>query len=107
VGMSQRAAAYVRKMSAERYAQRAAEDARLKAEADAYHAAFLDRERAADFLGISVHKLKRMMAAGTGPACQKNGDTKQATFRWPLVELERWKADPGGYTARRDATLPQ
>jgi hypothetical protein len=99
VGMSQRAAAHVRKMSAERYARRAAEDAQRQAEADSYRREFLDRTRAAEYLGISVHRLKRLMSAGTGPACVKNGDTKQATVRWPLVELQRWKSDPRGYRA--------
>ena len=37
------------------------------------------RERAAAFLGISVHGLKRLMAAGNGPVCVKNGETRQAT----------------------------
>lgn len=67
-------------------------DAQRQAEAAAYHAAFLDRERAAEFLGISTHKLKRMMAAGTGPACVKNGETRQATVRWRLGELQAFKA---------------
>jgi predicted DNA-binding transcriptional regulator AlpA len=88
-------------------ARRAAEKATAKLvaqreqeqrEAD-YHAAFYDRERAAAFIGCSVHRLKRLMAAGTGPACIKRGDTKQATVRWPLAELEAWKADPRGYNA--------
>ena len=106
MGMSQRAAAYVRKMSAERYAQRAAADAQRQAEADAYHAAFLDRERAAAFLGISVHRLKRLMAAGTGPACQKNGDTKQATVRWPISELQAYRDDPAVYVTARSGQPP-
>jgi hypothetical protein len=63
----------------------------------------LDRERAAAFLEISTHRLKRLMAAGTAPACVKRGDTKQATVRWRLDELERWKANPAAYIAARNA----
>jgi hypothetical protein len=63
----------------------------------------LDRERAAAFLEISTHRLKRLMAAGTGPACVKRGDTKQATVRWRLDELAAWKANPAAYIAARNA----
>lgn len=104
---SERARRVVAERARIRNEQRDAAERQRQAEADAYHATHLCRERAAEFLQISVHRLKRLMAAGTGPACIKRGDTKQATVRWPLAELEAWKADPRGYNARRDATLPQ
>ena len=83
-----------------RAAQAAAEQA-AHAAADAYHAAYLDRERAADVLGISVHKFKRLVLAGKGPVCVKNGTAKQATVRWPLEELTAYKSDPAAYVAAR------
>ena len=73
---------------------------------DEYHAAFYDRERAAAFIGCSVHRLKRLMAAGTGPACIKNGPHKQSPVVWPLAELHAWKADPQGYIAGRNPASP-
>jgi hypothetical protein len=82
-----------RRKQAERQAAREAAEA---AEA-VLHAEFYDRHRAAEYLGISVHQFKRLMAAGKGPACVKAGDTKQATVRWPIGELRAYKADPAGY----------
>ena len=89
-----------RRKHAERQAAREAAEA---AEA-ALHAEFYDRHRAAEYLGISTHKLKRLMAAGEGPCCVKAGDTKQATVRWPIGELQAFKADPAGYVAAMSAT---
>ena len=99
MGLAQRAQAIVDERVRQRYAERAAAERQRQSEADAYHAAYLDRERAAEFLGTSTHKLKRMTSAGTGPACVKNGDSRQATVRWPVDELRAWKADPAAYVA--------
>jgi len=101
MGLSLRAQAYLREQVKRRLAERLAAEQAAQAAAEAYHAEFLDRERAAEFLGVSVHRLKRLMAAGTGPACVKRGDTKQATVRWPVGELRAWKADPAAYVAAR------
>ena len=97
MGMSQQTAAYVRRRAAERNAERDAAERQRQAEAAEYFRTHLDRERAAEFLGISTHRLKRLMAAGTGPACQKSGPHKQSPVVWTLAELERWKADPAAY----------
>jgi hypothetical protein len=93
--MARRAA---EKATAKLAAQR--EQDRLEAD---YHAAFYDRERAAAFIGCSVHRLKRLMAAGTGPACIKNGPHKQSPVVWALAELQAWKADTREYIAARAA----
>ena len=106
MGLAQRAQRIVDERARQRYAERDAAERQRQAEADAYHATHLCRERAAEFLQISTHRLKRLMSAGTGPACVKNGDTKQATVRWTLAELEAWKADPRGYNAARNAASP-
>jgi hypothetical protein len=103
MGLAQRAQRIVDERARQRYAERDAAERQRQAEAAAYHATHLDRERAAEFLEISPHRLKRLMAAGTGPACVKRGDTKQATVRWRLDELERWKANPAAYIAARNA----
>lgn len=101
MGLSIRARRYQDEQNRLKREARAAAEQAAQAAAEAYHAAFYDRQRAADFLAISVHKLKRLMAAGTGPSCIKRGDTKQAGVRWPIGELEAYKADPAAYVAAR------
>jgi hypothetical protein len=41
------------------------------------------------------------MSSGTGPACQKAGQTKQSPVVWKLSELQEWRDDPQAYLARR------
>jgi hypothetical protein len=95
---------------AQRYRDRQA--ARLEAERAAaeveaeYHRQFLDRRRAAEFLGISIHKLKRLQTAGQAPVGIKRGDAKQARIVWPLEELVAYRADPIAYLAARAAAPP-
>ena len=101
MGLSLRAREWLREQQRQRDAERLAAEQAAQAAAEAYHAEFYDRQRAADFLGISVHKLKRLMAEGRAPACVKNGETKQATVRWPIAELRAYKADPVAYVAAR------
>lgn len=103
MGLSLRAQAWLRQDQARRAAERHAAEKAAQAAAEAYHAEWLDRERAAAFLGMSTHRLKRLMAAGTGPACVKNGETKQSTVRWNIAELRAWAADPRAYIAARAA----
>jgi len=62
---------------------------------------FLPRDQAAAHLGISVHKLRRMMTAGTSPAYCKFGEARQATVRFPVCELDEYLADPPAYLATR------
>ena len=100
---SERARRLVAERSRIRNEQRAADERQRQADAAEYHRTHLDRERAAEFLEISVHRLKRLMAAGTAPTCQKAGPHKQSPVVWRLDELERWKADPRGYIAARNA----
>jgi len=106
-----RAREVVARMAAERARDLAA--ARLAAEAleARHHATYLDRHRAAAYLGMSVHRLKRMMTAGTAPACIKRGTSQQAKVVWDIAELDLWKADPRAYLAERaaeeSATTPE
>lgn len=87
--------------------QRRRQEARLEAERAAaeavaeYHRQFLDRHRAAEFLGVSVHRLKRMQTAGQAPVVVKLGDAKQARVLWPIGELVEFKADPVAYLETR------
>ena len=81
-------------MARKREARAAADQADL-AEAEKFEAEFLDRQRAADFLGMSVHSFKRLHATGKGPACTKAGDAQQSPVRWPIAELRAWKAARG------------
>jgi hypothetical protein len=80
---------------------RLAAERERQAAAESYHAEFLDRQRAADFLGLSVHQFKRLMASGRGPSCVKSGTTKQATVRWAIGELRAFRDDPAAYAAAR------
>jgi hypothetical protein len=101
VGISIRAQRIVAKLAAQRRAERQAREQAAQAAAQAYHAEFLDRHRAAEFLGISVHQFKRLVAAGKGPACVKRGTAKQATVRWPIAELRAYRDDPAAYVAAK------
>ena len=101
MGYSERARRLVAERARVRNAQRAAAEKASQDERDAYFATHLDRHRAADFLGCSVHRLKRLMSSGTGPACQKAGQTKQSPVVWELSELQEWRDDPRAYLARR------
>jgi predicted DNA-binding transcriptional regulator AlpA len=71
----------------EMLAQRAAEK-RLEAE---HHATFLNRARTAQYLGISIDKLRRMITAGTLPAPIK-GEHRQSPPRWHIDHLREFKA---------------
>lgn len=103
MGLSIRARRIMAQRAAEKAAaQRAADQEQQRLEAE-HHAAYLSRSRAADFLGVSVHRLKRLMTAGTGPTCSKAGESKQSPVRWHIDELRAWKADPRAYIAARNA----
>ena len=78
------------KAAARREAER--EQERLEAE---YHATFLDRTRAAEYLGISLAKLRRMITAGTAPPHIK-GEHKQSPPRWHIDHLREFKATRQG-----------
>ncbi len=101
MGLSIRAQRIVAEQGRLKREARAAAEREAQAAEAAMHAEFYDRHRAAEFLGLSVHKLKRLMASGKGPACVKAGETKQAVVRWPIGELQAYKADPLAYVAAR------
>ena len=101
--LARRAQEILHRQAAERAVQRAADERQRQADADAYHATHLCRERAAAFLEISTHRLKRLLAAGTAPTCQKAGPHKQSPVVWTLAELQAWKANPAAYIAARNA----
>ena len=103
MGLSLRARAWLDNELRQKAAARQAAERERQAAAEAYHAEFLDRQRAADFLGLSVHKFKRLTLAGKGPSCVKNGETRQATVRWRLGELQAYRDDPAAYVAARAA----
>lgn len=101
MGYSERARRLVAERARVRNEQRAAAEREQIAAKKAYDSQFLDRARAADFLGCSTHRLKRMMLAGTGPACLKRGPHRQSPVVWELRELQEWRDDPRAYLARR------
>ena len=89
----------VREMLAQRAAEKLAareaaerEQQRLEAE---HHATFLNRARAAQYLGISIDKLRRMITAGTLPAPIK-GEHRQSPPRWHIDHLREFKAKMQG-----------
>jgi DNA-binding NtrC family response regulator len=85
--LAQRAA---EKLAAREAAER--EQQRLEAQ---HHATFLDRTRAAEYLGISLAKLRRMITAGTAPPHTK-GEHKQSPPRWHIDHLREFKATMQG-----------
>jgi hypothetical protein len=110
MGLSIRSRRVVAARALERHMARLAAAEAAAAAAAEYEASFLDRHRAAAFLGISPHRLKRLMTAGRAPRFLKRGDDKQARVIWPIEELERYRADPAAYLAAMQAdtaTLPQ
>jgi DNA-binding transcriptional MerR regulator len=78
------------KAAARRDAER--EQQRLEAE---HHATFLNRARTAQYLGISLAKLRRMITAGTAPPHIK-GEHKQSPPRWHIDHLREFKATMQG-----------
>jgi hypothetical protein len=107
VAYSERARRLVAERARVRNEQRAAAEKAAQDERDAYFANHLDRRRAAEFLGMSEHRLKRLQSAGTGPACLKSGPHKQSPVVWKLSELREWRDDPRAYLARRAQNPPQ
>jgi len=103
MGLSLRARAWMDEQLRQKAQARLASERERQAAAEAYHAEFLDRQRLADFLGISVHKFKRLVASGSGPSSVKNGETLQATVRWRINELQAYRDDPAAYVARSAA----
>jgi hypothetical protein len=103
MGLRIRARRWAAEQARKRDEERRAAEPAAQAAAEAYHAEFLDRQRAADFLGISVHQFKRLEARGKGPSCVKNGETRQATVRWWISELQAYRDDPAAYIARSAA----
>jgi hypothetical protein len=101
MGMSIRSARFVRERQRERQAERMEREAAQLAALEEYTRDFLCRERAAAYLGVSFHKLRRWMTAGIGPAYLKFGTDRQATVRFPRVELDEYLADPATYNATR------
>ena len=101
MGLRIRARRWAAEQARKRHEERQAVERERQAAAEAYHAEWYDRERAADFLSLSVHQFKRLMASGSGPSCVKNGETRQATVRWRLGELQAYRDDPAAYVAAR------
>ena len=101
MGLALRAKALADKRSRERQAERLEREAAELAAVEEYARNFRTREQAAEHIGVSIHKLRRMMAAGVGPAFIKYGTDRQAVVRFPRVELDEYLADPAGYAATR------
>lgn len=97
MGNSLRARAVLKRWREEREAARRENLAAELAAEREFHAEFLDRDRAAAALGISVHTLKRWTMAGRGPTPTKFGDARQSRVRWRAEEITTYLADPAGY----------
>ena len=95
MGLSKRAQAWVHQqaiLKAQERLKAQQEQERLEAE---YHASYLNRARTAQYLGISIDKLRRMITAGTIPAPIK-GEHKQSPPRWHIDHLREFKATMQG-----------
>lgn len=101
MGLSIRARRWLDEQRRQREADRAAAEAEAEAARQQFHRDWLERDRVADALRVSVHKLKRMMAAGLGPTPAKSGDTKQSRTYWHRDEVAAYLADPTAYEAHK------
>jgi len=106
MGLSIRARQAAWNLHRQREEQRAAEEAEVEAARAEFHRAYLNRQRTAAALGITVHGLKRMMAAGRGPVPVKMGETPQSRTFWAREEIDHYLRDPAAYeAANRGASL--
>ena len=96
-----RARQVVAEQARARLAERLEREAAARAALEEYTREYLERDRAAAHIGVSIHQLKRMMAAHVGPAYLKFGTTRQAVVRFPRAELDEWLADPTTYQTTR------
>lgn len=60
----------------------------------------MDAEEAADFLKITLRRMKEMARAGTIPAHPVDPDAERKEWRFLLSELSAWMRDNSG-TKRR------
>lgn len=103
MGLSIRARRWLDEQQRQRAADRAAAEAARDAAREKFHRDWMDRHRVADALRVSVHKLKRMTAAGLGPTPAKSGDTKQSRTYWHREEVAAYLANPAQYEARKSS----
>ncbi len=61
---------------------------------------YVDAEEAADFLKITLRRMKEMARAGTIPAHPVDPDAERKEWRFLLSELSAWMRDNSG-TKRR------
>ena len=106
MGYSLRVQALLKKQRLEKQEQRQRERAEAERLAEEFHRDYADRERTAALLGVSVHRLKRMMAAKIGPAPLKMGTAKQAKVLWETAEIRRYLENPAAYEAEKRMPSP-
>lgn len=108
MGLSLRAARVVRERAAARLAARLDEQRRASEQAAWLHDRWLSRDRAADYLGLSVHQLRRAITRGDSPAYAKlGGDHKQAPVRFLVDHLAEYVQDPDQHLAHRAERMTQ
>lgn len=106
MGLSLRAAAFVRERARQRAAARMEAEAAANAAAAEMHRTWLDRTRAADRMGVSLDQLRRMVTAGTSPAYVK-GPHKQSPPYFHVAEVDAWRADPAAYRLTRATRMAE
>ena len=104
MGYSLRTAAYIREQNRLKAERRAAEMAEAQRVRETFHRDFLDRNRAAAALGLSIHGFKRAQLAGKGPSPTKMGTTPQSRTFWHRDEIARYLANPAAYELTKTAT---
>ena len=87
----------------EKHERRAAQLAAAEAEREAFHRDYLDRDRAAAALGISVNTLRRWITSKRGPTPCKAGDTMQSRTFWAAAEIAEYLRDPAAYERAKRA----
>lgn len=94
---------YRAKLAAERLRERLQADEAAAEELARFRADWLDRERAAAALGITVRTLKQWGLEGRGPMPVKAGEHRQSRCLWARADIDAFLRDPQGFEAAKRA----
>ena len=105
MGESILARRYRAKMAAKRIEERLQADEAAAEELARFRAAWLDRERTAAALGISVRTLKQWGLERRGPLPVKAGEHRQSRCLWAKADIDAFLRDPKAFEAAKQATV--
>lgn len=94
---------YRAKLAAERLRERLQADEAAADELARFRAEWLDRDRAAAALGITVRTLKQWGLERRGPLPVKAGEHRQSRCLWARADIDAFLADPVAFEAAKRA----